>query len=297
MPSTQFYTWQGYSCAYEVLQPPVPAQAVPLLMIHPIGVGLSRRFWDRFSHTWFQSGQRNPIYNPDLLGCGESTMPPVAYFPEDWADQLLYFLQTVVQQPVIVVVQGALTPVALLLAQKAGPERIQAMILSDPPAQKVMTQATSALQRQISWNLFRSPLGAGFYRYARRRQFLQSFSSRQLFAQAENVDAEWLNTLEAGATDLNSRYAVFSFLAGFWRRNWQDLIAGLHVPTLVILGDTATSISKSGQSETSQQRMQYYLQTIPTVEGKQIKGRNILPYESTHDFVEAMVPFVHRFHD
>lgn len=292
MPSTQFYTWQGYSCAYEVLQPPAPPHGTPLLLIHPIGVGLSRRFWDRFNQTWFRLGQRNPIYNPDLLGCGESEMPPVAYFPEDWADQLLYFLQTVIRQPAIVIVQGALTPVALLVAQKAEPGQIRAMILSDPPAQRVMTQATSNLQRQISWNLLNSPVGTAFYRYARRRSFLQSFSVRQLFAQAETVDAEWLDTLEAGAINLHSRYAVFSFLSGFWRRNWQDLIAGLHPPTLVILGDSATSISKSGKSETLQQRMQYYLQTIPEVEGNQIQGRNILPYESTRDFVEAIIPFI-----
>jgi hypothetical protein len=40
---TQFYTWQNYPCAYEVHQPiNSDPEGIPLLLIHPIGVGLSR---------------------------------------------------------------------------------------------------------------------------------------------------------------------------------------------------------------------------------------------------------------
>lgn len=110
---SQFYSWQNYPCAYEVHQPiNATSEGVPLLLIHPIGVGLSRQFWQRFCREWYNTGQRNLIYNPDLLGCGESDMPHLAYTPSDWAEQLQYFLQTVVQKPVILVVQGALLPVA-----------------------------------------------------------------------------------------------------------------------------------------------------------------------------------------
>src|SRR6478609_1408440 len=91
--STQFYTWQNYRCAYELHQPPntIP-EGIPLLLIHPIGVGLSRQFWQRFCREWYHTSRLNPIYNPDLLGCGESDMPHVAYTPSNWAEQLQYFL-------------------------------------------------------------------------------------------------------------------------------------------------------------------------------------------------------------
>jgi hypothetical protein len=67
-PTPQFYTWKGYRCAYEVY-PKIDSEAsqnLPLLLIHPIGVGLSRRFWYRFCDRWQQQGYQNPIYNPDL---------------------------------------------------------------------------------------------------------------------------------------------------------------------------------------------------------------------------------------
>ncbi|NEO28660.1 MAG: alpha/beta hydrolase, partial [Kamptonema sp. SIO4C4] len=70
---TQYYTWKKYQCAYEPHNADNPG--TPLILIHPIGVGLSRQFWQRFIKEWYNQGNTNPIYNPDLLGCGESAMP------------------------------------------------------------------------------------------------------------------------------------------------------------------------------------------------------------------------------
>ncbi|WAL58485.1 alpha/beta fold hydrolase [Thermocoleostomius sinensis] len=291
---TQFYTWNHLHCAYEVQSNDcADANKPPLLLIQPIGVGLSRRFWDRFCRAWLQSRQPNQIYNPDLAGCGESDMPQRPYSPEDWADQLLVLLQTVIQRPVILIVQGASFPIAISLWQKA-PVFIQGLILAGPPAWKIMSEPTADWQDQVSWSLFASPLGKAFYRYARRQQFIRSFSVRQLFADPDAVDAEWLSALEAGSRHLDSRYAVFSFLAGFWRRDWQTAIESLTTPTLVLIGNTASNISRSAKTEPPDQRMADYLKHLPQAEGKFVPGRNVLPYESTAAFVEAIVPFIQQ---
>ncbi|NJM74036.1 MAG: alpha/beta fold hydrolase, partial [Scytonema sp. RU_4_4] len=203
--STQFYNWKNYRCAYEVDNPNNSTpEGIPLLLIHPIGVGLSRQFWQRFCREWFQQGHRNPIYIPDLLGCGESDMPHVAYTPSDWAEQLQHFLKTVVQKPVVLVVQGALFPVVIELVQK---ERnlIAGLALSGPPAWAVITKKTPEWQDKLIWNLLDSPLGNAFYRYARGEKFLRDFSTRQLFDSADAVDAEWINTLQQGAEKLPAR--------------------------------------------------------------------------------------------
>jgi len=166
IPSTQFYAWKNYRCAYEHYSPDVgeAQNSTPLLLIHPIGVGLSRRFWHRFCNAWYQSGYTNPIYNPDLLGCGESDMPHIAYTPADWAAQLQHFLQTVIQKPVTLVVQGALLPVALELVQlQTQPNLIQKLVLASPPAMALMTQPTGTRKQKLTWNLLDSPLGAAFY--------------------------------------------------------------------------------------------------------------------------------------
>ncbi len=292
--ATQFYQWRGYRCAYEVQRSGVAeSEATPIVLIHPIGVGLSRRFWDRFSRQWFQSDGRNPIYSPDLLGCGESDMPRVAYCPKDWAEQLHLFVKTIVRQPAIFIVQGALFPVAIALSQMDDADEVMnGLILAGPPAWAVMTRAAASWQQRLSWTLFNSPLGQAFYRYARRRQFLASFSAKQLFSEPKRVDQNWLDMLVVGAQKPESRYAVFSFLAGFWRRNYAEAIAQIQVPTLVVIGNTASSISRSGQGETPEQRMNDYLNYLPHGQGRQIPGRNVLPYETTSEFIEAIAPFI-----
>ncbi len=297
VPNTQFYTWKNYRCAYELYTQTAPEakDSVPVLLIHPIGVGLSGQFWHRFCRAWYQSGRTNPIYNPDLLGCGESDMPHIAYTPTDWAAQLQHFLQTVVQRPVTLVVQGALLPVALELARlQTQPNLIRQLVLAGPPAIAVMTQATSVWQQRLTWNLLDSPLGTAFYSYARREQFLRSFSARQLFADAERVDAQWLEMLVKGAANLASRYAVFSFLAGFWRQDYADAITAIAQPTLVVVGERASSISRVGKQDTPDQRLADYLQYLSGCEGIKINGRNVLPYESTTEFVAATAAFVDK---
>ncbi|NDJ15816.1 alpha/beta fold hydrolase [Myxacorys almedinensis A] len=286
--ATQFYSWNGYRCAYDV---PHEGQGVPLVLIHPIGVGLSRQFWQRFNQAWVQAGHRNTIYNPDLLGCGESDMPRVAYYPIDWATQLQCFLQTVVKRPCILIAQGALSPVAIDLVNLQ-PDLVRGLILSGPPAWTLVTKTTSDLQHRIAWNLFDSPLGSAFYRYARRSQFLQRFSIRQLFASDHQVDANWLEMLQAGASDLDSRHAVFSFLSGFWRQDYRHRVAQIEQPTLVVLGEKASSISREGKPESLDQRLEDYLEAFPQVQGVKIPGRNVLPYESTLAFVDAIAAWL-----
>jgi pimeloyl-ACP methyl ester carboxylesterase len=291
---SQFYTWQNYRCAYEVLQQNnTTSEVIPLMLIHPIGVGLSRQFWQRFCREWYNSGQRNSIYNPDLLGCGESDMPHLAYTPSDWAEQLQYFLQTVVQKPVIVVVQGALLPVAIALVQKES-NLISRLVLSGPPTWALMTNKPPEWQQKFIWNVLDSPFGSAFYRYARTPKFLRSFSTRQLFAYDNAVDAEWLNTLLAGAENPASRHAVFSFLAGFWRQDYTSSIASIGQPTLAVMGETASSISQKSKKETPDERLAEYLGCLPQGRGIKINGRNVLPYESTAEFVAAIAPFINE---
>lgn len=307
---TQYYTWRGCRCAYEMLTcdrtldhsspANLPADGSDMnqpaiLLLHPIGVGLSRQFWQRFAEAWFDAGETAPLYNPDLLGNGESDMPHVAYYPADWAEQLEYFIQTVIRRPVILISQGALFPVAIALTQRPDSlELVQGLILAGPPAWSIMTTQSLTWQNRLLWSLFDSPLGQAFYRYARREEFLRSFSIKQLFDDAADVDAEWLNMLQAGATDPASRHAVFSFLAGFWRRDYTEAMQQIPQPTLVVFGETASSISRSSKKESPQDRMTDYLKHLPHIEGRFMSGRNVLPYERPVEFVQTISPFIHQ---
>lgn len=281
------YQWQQYTCAYEAHN--IESDATPLLLIHPIGVGLAGKFWQPFVTQW----QGQPLYVPDLLGCGDSDLPRRPYSPRDWAEQLHYFISEIIQRPVIVVVQGALLPVALeLMADKTMGQHIVGAALSGPPAWRLMTEPTASWRQQLNWSLFQSPLGWGFYQYARTQKFLKSFSERQLFGQAQDVTDDWLTMLKGGSRDMGTRYAVFSFLAGFWRQDYGPAIAAIPQPILVIMGNTASTIDRTAQDTTAQQRLDDYTSHFPNAQGSFIPGRNVLPYESAAEFIQVLKPFV-----
>lgn len=261
-------------------------QPLALLLIHPIGVGLDRRFWQRFEAAW---GERTALFAPDLLGCGESDKPSLAYTPDLWADQIAFFTETVIRRPVVAVVQGALLPVALRLAQRLP---LKGMVMAGPPTLEIMGRPAVEWQKRLSWSLFTSPLGTAFFQYARRQQFLSSFSQKQLFAEAKAVDTEWLNLLAAGSADLATRYAVFAFLAGFWREDYRPELAALNMPVLALFGEAASSISRKATPLDARDRLESYLAHLPQAQGAVLPGKNVLPYENTAVFAEAVAAFV-----
>ncbi|WP_069791585.1 alpha/beta fold hydrolase [Cyanobacterium sp. IPPAS B-1200] len=297
LPETKFYSWKKYQCAYTEYGSDNDSQSLPLVLIHPIGVGLSGIFWHRFLKAITDCDGNYKVYNPDLLGCGESDLPRIAYDPKDWANQLNIFLENVVKKPCILVVQGASFPISVYMA--AGDlkcDLIKGLILSGPPAWNIMTNGGNSKISDIVWNLFfDSFVGSLFYKYAQRRKFIESFSIKQLFANADGVDAEWLDMLEKGAIDPKNRYAVFSFLAGFWRKDYTKLMRKLDQKILLLMGESASSVSKDGFKESPDQRIELYGKNIANLEGKKISGRNVLPYESTKEFLKEVRLFVDNF--
>lgn len=295
-PSTEYYSWNKYKCAYTSYNTD-KNHDFALVLIHPIGVGLSGNFWHRFLSAEANLNSNLPIYNPDLLGCGKSDLKRIAYDPKDWANQLNYFIDNVVKKPVILVVQGASFPIAIYMsAGDLKSDLIKGLILSGPPAWNIMTVGGNLRISEIIWNLFfDSFIGSLFYQYARRRDFIKSFSIKQLFAEAKDVDDEWLDMLEKAAINPENRYAVYSFLAGFWRKDYSKLMKKLDQKILLLIGEKATSVSKEGFKETPDQRIELYQKNISNVEAKKIKGRNVLPYESTADFLMEVVNFYREF--
>lgn len=294
---TRYYTWKNYKCAYTSHNLEQNINDYALLLIHPIGVGLSGKFWQRFIEFWQANNQNIPIYNPDLLGCGKSDLPRVAYYPQDWANQLQYFIENIVKKPVILVIQGALFSVGIYLVKKmTNSNLIKGLILSCPPGWSIMSKEAKSWQQKLLWNIFcDSPIGNIFYLYARRRKFIESFSIRQLFAETKSVDNEWLDNLEKDAVNPQTRYAVYAFLAGFWRQNYTELIQNIQQPTLVLVGEKASNISKEGLAETPEERLELYLKNLPQGKAKTIIGRNVLPYESTREFGQEVIKFLYDY--
>ena len=260
----------------------------PLLLIHPVGVGLSSRFWDRFIRCWHDIDPSAVLLAPDLIGCGKADCSSDPLTPDDWAYPLGAMLRERNDGPAVLVAQGTTLPIALAL-QEMAPELVSGLVAISPPGWRVLHETFPIERSKQLWRwLFRGPVGNLFYRYARRRRFLKSFSQKNLFAKAEAVDEEWLQTLDEGSRDMDSRWAVYSFLAGFWRRDWEPQLTSLTLPLQVVFGGSASGIGRSRSWDDLDQRLNTYSQKLPDAVIETIPGRNVLPYESPEDCVNCV---------
>lgn len=83
---------------------------------------------------------------------------------------------------------------------------------------------------------FDSFIGSLFYQYARRRDFIKSFSIKELFGEEKDVDDEWLDMLEKAATNSMSRYAVFFFSGWFLAKRLLKINGKIRSKNFIING-------------------------------------------------------------
>ncbi len=234
---------------------------------------------------WQDGTNTSRLLTPDLLGCGSAPCPARPLTPEDWAEPLIDLIREQNNGPTVLVTQGASLPIALAIAAKA-PELVSALIAISPPGWKVLEKEFPINRARWLWRtVFAGLVGNLFYRYARRREFLDAFSKKNLFAQAESVDDEWLQMLEKGSRAMETRWAVYSFLAGFWRRNWEAELTRLEIPVQILFGNSATGIGSSRSWDDLDERLDTYRKKLPQASISTIPGKNVLPYETTEKCV------------
>ena len=94
--------------------------------------------------------------------------------------------------------------------------------------------------------------------------------------------------LKQGSRAMETRWAVYSFLAGFWRRNWEPQLTGLNIPVQILFGLSAAGIGSSRTWDDLNERQGTYKEKLPHASIKTIPGKNVLPYESTEGCVNSI---------
>ena len=112
---------KGYVSSVLPAGPNASPDTPPLLLVPPIGVGITRTFFNRFMREWVEVGAPCEVHAPDLLGCGANwpRWPRKFYAPDDWAEQLDEYVRQNIARPVVVCTQGGLAPVALEIQSPA----------------------------------------------------------------------------------------------------------------------------------------------------------------------------------
>lgn len=295
------YEYDGYKLTY-LYKPASPQyrNAQPILLIHPIGIGMSSWFWERLME---QDGPA--LYAVDLIGCG------LAHGADHWDPTIrgmsvplawVKACEALMQERVIskpgagllhlvspprrysVVAQGGLAPVGVLLAAwNTG--TVGNLILTSPPTDLSTPVSQEDLAKNYGFFTGRlsAPLAFGLLE---SRFAVRFFSNLFLFDQP--CDNEWLEKAEEEACKA-ARAPVQVFNAGFCQARSYDAelqtLADSNISVLILQGqgDTARNDDRSSYY-TDKLAQNCQIETIP--------GKNVLPWEASDETARAMRKFL-----
>lgn len=289
----------------------------PMLLIHPVGIGLSSWFWERLEST---SLDGPALIAPNLIGCGisegsaewdpdkrglfipldwvkgcEALMnhtresndlcsPSVESRNDDEAKELSNSPLSVWNtfrndQPWVVISQGGLAPIAVLLAAR-NPQLVGNVVLASPPQWKDMT--TPMPEQSLSTNLrfFRGPLGRLAFDVLETSWAIRLFSNLFLFGTP--CDDRWI---ERAVQEMGrrARPPVAVFNSGFvLNKSLEKEMLTIKQPVLLVEG-----------FDDSRNRQEYAEKMIHCRISKVI-GKNVLPWEQPDAFLEVVLDFVSR---
>jgi pimeloyl-ACP methyl ester carboxylesterase len=274
----------------------------PLLLVHPVGIGLSSWFWEKMFDEWTEGPA---LYAPDLIGCGVKNGGDAwdpdkrgLFLPLGWVQGCETLLQSRVLQPTgsnkptlpsasvppkqqkcIVITQGGLAPVGVVLAAR-NPDTVSHLVMASPPSWKDMTTPVPEKELARNYDFLRSPIfGPPAFGLLESRWAIEFFSNAFLFE--DRCDERWLD-LACEEIAVESRPPTMAFNAGLcMARSFQQELETLPQPTFVLSGSGDT---RAPQRVEYQQRMrQCTLRTLP--------GKNVLPWESSRDVCKAVKDF------
>ena len=258
------------------------APTTAVMLIHPIGVGIGRWYYDRLMLALdekYGGGDRRYVFiSPDLLGSGSACSPIIESGEEikklplltirDWSEQLEelmadYEAKSTSEGHVVenwcVVANGGCSPIALKVAEHAAEltvpfeGKVTNVVLSSPPRLPFFLEGTDPAEVQKSYRTLCGPAGKLFWWNALRK--VHEFSERNLVGNPESLGEAWTpNCVATGKLDGGrSRYSTFAFLAGTLQEGCQaslDVLRGKDVKIDFIRGkDKRKNKARSGLSE------------------------------------------------
>jgi 3-oxoadipate enol-lactonase len=121
-----------------------PGASPTIVFIHPNRT--SPRVWD---HLIEASARKERMLTPALRGHGGTDWPEDGYTLEDHRDDLAGFIDATCEGPVLLCGQATGATLALMLAARLGPQRIQAVIAAQPAA-SIPESVNNLVQTQVA---------------------------------------------------------------------------------------------------------------------------------------------------
>ena len=207
----------------------------PLLLLHSLHPGASMAEWE---NNFTALAEKFTVYALDFVGWGASDKPDAIYSAQEYAEQVEFFIEDVINAPCAVIASGQSGNSAILAAARR-PDLINNLILISPPLPDepeipvpgAGTAVGKALQLPIA--------GTSFYNALVSRRALSEWAARHLFFDKNRVDDAFVTGQHIATHQPGARYAARAAWAGETACNPLDEWEKLTIPALLIWGRNA----------------------------------------------------------
>ncbi len=179
----------------------------------------------------------------DLLGCGLSACPNLAYSSELFVEQIVDALTEFGAEPTMLIGSSLGGAFSIRAAARAN-DRVTHLVVSCPTGLAgVLDTAPSPAQLAIAAT-FRSPLaGEALFNALASRPSLRWFLEHQTYAYKTSVTDEIVDHYYAVTHQAGARYVPAHFVGGLLNCNVARDLPFVEAPTLVLWGERTPSIS------------------------------------------------------
>jgi len=273
----------------------------PIILIHPIGIGISSWFWKKVMESYTDSPA---IYAPDLIGCGiehgaDAWRPKTngLFFPLSWVEGVETLMNTIViprwresrsalslsnvfgnsqDDGCLVIAQGGLAPVGIVLA-KRNPLQVGNLMLTSPPTYTDVTTAVPEPELQKNYNFLSSPILGGLaFAILESRGLIKFFSNLFLFQ--DECDEQWLDETKRELCN-DARTPVQAFNAGLLQhRSFEHDLKGMTQSLWIVSGEGDKRVSGR----------QLYQSELNKCTLTSIGGLNVMPWENPTGVVDLI---------
>ena len=212
----------------------------PILLVHGIYAGASSY---EFRHLFPLLAERHRVIALDLLGCGRSEMPNMAYSADLFTEQILDALSELAGEPATLVGSSLGGAFAIRAAARAN-DRVKHLVVSCPTGLAgVLDRPANGVQLAIAAT-FRSPLvGEALFNGLASRPSLRWFLEHQSYADKASVTPEIVEHYYAVTHQPGARYVPANFVGGILNCDVARDLPFVDAPVLICWGERTPSIS------------------------------------------------------
>ena len=225
------WTWRGHEIfATEA------GSGTPVILVHGLHAGASSY---EFRKLFPLLAQRHRVVAFDLLGCGLSAKPNIAYDTELFVEQIGAALEAFCLEPAALVASSLGATFAIRAATRSS-DRIERLAAICPAGlggtlDRAPTPAGSAITA-----LLRSPLiGEAAFNVLSSKASIRSFLAKHVYADAANATREVVDHYYAVTHQPGARYVSAAFVGGALNCDAARDVPFLEVPVLLLWGEKA----------------------------------------------------------